>query len=280
MTVEVGKLTDAELFVLLAELDLRKQARLLQQVRSELGLRGVAFQEQLITDAAGPRWQITPRQKVIPSKQSLLAGSAPVDWNKLKGQRFLQTAMLLTLVAMLAPSFGVYPSHAVSHNFLMGYYLGVMLLGGIVIMLAYPRDFQTVRRKWVVEQSFRLCSLGLCAFAGQIPVQLCLHQLLQQPWQQQAQVLDLRRNSEWCRHQVTLIWAVEPNPLAAPQTPESAIPLNTRSGTMDLCDLSSASFDSLRPNDPVNLVGSSSAVAIVVRQIQLTANAEFSDSLQ
>ncbi len=272
MNIDVTKVSDSELFGLLAELDRRKYARLIQQIRSELAMRGVAYQEQQVTDAAGSRWQITPRQKVIPSRQPLLSGSAPVDWDRMQGQGFFRSAVIFACLAMLAPHWGIYPSHAVSHDFVVSYYLVVMLFGAIVIALAYPREFQTVLRKWVAEQLVRLLSLGLWAFALQIPTQLAFHQLLQQPWQQQAKVLDMQRNTEWCQHQVVF-------ELMDEAKADSEFIKKSQPPLLDLCALSAASYDSLRPNDPVKLVGSQSAVAIVVTQIQLRTTAEPAHSL-
>ena len=119
------------------------------------------------------------------------------------------------------------------------------------IALFSQRDFQTPALKWWAEQLMLLCNVGLLAFVLQIPVMFLTHHLLASPWQQHGHIIDLQRNSEWC-HRSLLIEFQD-----AVQAP------------IHFCQLSTADFDLLRPNDPLLMQGSHSAIATVLERIVL-----------
>lgn len=66
--------SDDALLALLATLDRRKQAWLIQQVRTELGVRGVYFIERVVTEQGKSRVEICRREAVIPPQGLMLSG--------------------------------------------------------------------------------------------------------------------------------------------------------------------------------------------------------------
>ena len=80
---------------------------------------------------------------------------------------------------------------------------------------------------------------------------LLTHHLLATPWQQHGHIIDLQRNSEWCHRSLLIEFQ---DAVRAP---------------IHFCQLSTADFDLLRPNDPLLMQGSHSAIATVLERIVL-----------
>ncbi|MDZ7901974.1 MAG: hypothetical protein U5L01_05260 [Rheinheimera sp.] len=240
-------LDDDGLLALLASLDRRRDALLIHQVRSELGVRRVYFTERLVNEQGHSRLEISRRTDVVPSRGQLLPGSPPIDWTGMQGERVFGAAILLVAFGLLLPSTGFIPAYAVSDIFLLVFYsLAAFVAMGIAL---FRRASNLL--KWWAEQLLLLCNVGLLAFALQIPVMLLTHHLLATPWQQHGHIIDLQRNSEWY-HRSLLIEFQD-----AVQAP------------IHFCQLSTADFDLLRPNDPLLMQGSHSAIATVLERIVL-----------
>ncbi len=243
-------LDDDGLLALLASLDRRRDALLIHQVRSELGVRRVYFTERLVNEQGHSRLEISRRTDVVPSRGQLLPGSPPIDWTGMQGERVFGAAILLAFFSLLLPSTGFIPAYAVSDMFILVFYsLAAFVAMGIALFS--QRDFQTPILKWWAEQLLLLCNVGLLAFALQIPVMLLTHHLLATPWQQHGHIIDLQRNSEWCHRSLMIEFQ------DAVQAP------------IHFCQLSTADFDLLRPNDPLLMQGSHSAIATVLERIVL-----------
>ena len=248
--LDIKKLEDDELLAKLATLDRRRDSLLIHQVRSELGIRGISFTERMVSVNGETRLEISRRENVVPSRAQLLSGSPPIDWTHMRGERGFVAAMFLALLSLLLPSTGFMPAYAVSDIFLIVFY---SLAGFVVLVIALfsQRDFQTPTIKWWAEQLLLLCSVGLLAFALQMPVMLLTHHVLATPWQQHGHIIDLQRNSAWCHRSVLIEFQ------DAAQAP------------INFCQLSTTDFDLLRPNDPLILQGSHSAIATVLELIVL-----------
>jgi hypothetical protein len=200
--------SDDELLALLSTLDRRTETRQIQQVRMELGVRGIYFTERVVTEQGQRRVEISRREAVTPSRGILLSGATPIDWSVLRGYKFFVVATFFALL---------------------------------------------------------LVNTGLLAFTLQNPLMLAVHHLTAKTWLQQAQVIDLKRNSDWCKRSVVVEFTQAlPDP-----SNNSTASLNSRGQPLRFCGFSMTEFDLLRPNDRLTLQGSHSVAAIIVEQVQV-----------
>jgi hypothetical protein len=256
--------SDDELLALLSTLDRRTEARLIQQVRMELGVRGIYFIERVVTELGQRRLEISRREAVTPSRGMLLSGTAPTDWSVVRGYKFFVVATFFAMFAFVLPNLGVMPVFSVSQAFLIAFYC-IAALFALLFALLHRRDFQTAVRKWRVEQLLLLVNAGLVAFILQNPLMLAVHHLTAKKFLQNSQVIDLKRNSDWCKRSVVVeLTQALPDP-----SNNSTASLNSRGQPLRFCGFSMTEFDLLRPNDRLTLQGSHSVAAIIVEQVQV-----------
>ncbi len=256
--------SDDELLALLSTLDRRTETRQIQQVRMELGVRGIYFTERVVTEQGQRRVEISRREAVTPSRGILSSGATPIDWSVLRGYKFFVVATFFAMFAFLLPSLGVMPVFSVNQTFLMVFYF-LAVLFALLLAILHRRDFQTAVRKWRVEQLLLLVNTGLLAFTLQNPLMLAVHHLTAKTWLQQAQVIDLQRNNDWCKRSVVVEFT---RALPDPNN-NSTASLNSRGQPLRFCGFSMPEFDLLRPNDRLTLHGSRSVAAITVAQVQV-----------
>ena len=245
--------SDDALLAMLASLDRRRETLSIQQIRAELGLRGVYFTERVVIEQGQRRVVVARRDAVIPSQGALLSGHEPMDWSNLRGERVFVAALFAVLWSFALPSTGMVPAYAVSGTFLNVFY-GVTALVALMLLFSQRRNFQLPRLKFWTQQGLLVCNVGLFAFALQVPTMLLSHHWLAKPWQQQGQIVDLKRNSDLCSRSVL----IDLSPV-----------LNTspKHASVKFCELSTADYDQLRPNDCLVLQGHQSAMAITLTQI-------------
>jgi len=239
---------DDVLLDLLATVDRRRDAQRIQQIRAELGLRRVYFTERVVSELGQSRIEICRREAVAPSRGQSLSGAVPIDWSQLRGDKVFVVAIFLAFFSLILPSTGFIPAYAVSDIFLMVFYSGFGITA-LLMALFSRRDFQTPVLKWWAEQLLLLCNVGLLSFSLQLPSMLFTHYLMATPLQQQGQIIDLQRNSQWCHRSVLI------EVQGAAQAP------------LHFCQLSTVDFDLLRPNDRLILQGSHSVIATQLDRI-------------
>ena len=265
-STDLKSASDDDLLALLATLDRRKQARLIQQIRSELGVRGVYFIERVVTEQGKSRVEICRREAVIPSQGLLLSGAPPIDWEAVRGQRLFVFSFIFAVLSYFLPNLGVMPVFSVSETFLMLFYSSAALFTLILVMLA-RRDLQTAVPKWRFEQLLLIVNAGLLALTLQNPLMLSVHYLTAKSWHQQVQVFDLQRNNNWCKRSV-FVKLTRPPQAPSNQTPNnSTLSLNPAPQSMRLCGFAMTDYDLLRPNDHLELQGRRSVAAITVTEV-------------
>ncbi len=265
--------SDDDLLALLATLDRRKQARLIQQIRSELGVRGVYFIERVVTEQGKSRVEICRREAVILPQGLLLSGAPPIDWEAVRGQRLFVFSFIFAVLSYFLPNLGVMPVFSVSEIFLMLFYSSAALFTLILVMLA-RRDLQTAVPKWRFEQLLLIVNAGLLALTLQNPLMLSVHYLTAKSWHQQVQVFDLQRNNNWCKRSVFVKLTRSPQ-APSNQTPNNSTQsLNPAPQSMRLCGFAMTEYDLLRPNDHLELQGRRSVAAITVTEVLIVNAAQ------
>lgn len=240
---ELRAVTTAGLLDQLAELDRKKQPRLLQQIRAELAGRGVRYSEQQVPDTNPPRYLVvqvgmaTPEQLPSPLIDIGSENSYGSPW--WVGLLFLLAMFMMLVLLQLFES--IFQPVNFSYVICIAFFL---LLAEA--WLGHSRQHHDYLGRWLTEQYPPLPIMKqramlyffavLFGFSLTGTFSWLAHQTVAQPMQQQVLLVDMRRDyRSACKFRLMLQFG--------------------GSSYRFLCIRNEQQYDDLRPNDPLMFYG-------------------------
>ncbi|MDZ7871249.1 MAG: hypothetical protein U5L02_18960 [Rheinheimera sp.] len=240
---ELTSTTTASLLEQLAGLDRKNQARLLQQIRAELALRGVRYREQQIPATQPPQYLIVQTVSNTPAQlSSPLVDSGSQDSY---GSPWWVSVLLVLVMSLVLLLLQLFNSMFQPVNACYGICIAVFLLLAEAWLL-HSRQHQHYLARWLAEQypplpaykqrAILYCFAVLFGFSLTGTFSWLGHQASAQPVQQQVLLLDMRRDYDsGCKFRLLLQFG--------------------SNHYRYLCIKNEQQYDDLRPNDQVMFRG-------------------------
>lgn len=199
--IELRAVTTADLLEQLAELDRKKQPRLLQHIRAELATRGVRYRDQQIPDTNPPRYLIvqTGTAEAEQFSSPLIVCSSQDSY----GGPWWVAVLLLLIMSLVLVLLRLFASIFQPVNVSYGICIALFLLLAEAWLL-HSRQHQHYLARWLTEQYPPLPEYKqramlyffalLFGFSLTGAVSWLGHQASARPMQQQVLLVDMRRD--------------------------------------------------------------------------------------